>query len=89
MPYIKVVMEIDANSITELTKERIRLPIQRRGMGLCSLVDHRHSEYIGGMVQGITPLLDRKNGDKFDPAWMYIRRYYEGIYQRVLFSWYS
>ena len=37
----------------------MRLPIKFKGMGLRSLYDRRHAEYIGGMVQGIPPLLDR------------------------------
>ena len=47
--------------LSESEKERLRLPIQIKGMGFRSLQDQHHSEYIGGMVKGpLPPLLGRK-----------------------------
>ena len=37
----------------------MRLPVKYKGMGLRSLFDRRHAEFLGGMVQGIPPLLNR------------------------------
>ena len=30
---------------------------------MMSLVDRRHAEYVGGMIQGIPPLMDTKNNN--------------------------
>lgn len=51
--------QLTSSTLTEITKERMRLPITFKGMGLRSLYDRRHVEYIGGMIQGIPTLLNR------------------------------
>ena len=50
-------------SLSTFTKERIRLPINLKGLGIRDLETRGASEYIGGMVQGISLLLDRQDKD--------------------------
>jgi len=45
-------------SLSTFTKERIRLPMNLKGLGVRDLETHGASEYIGGVVQGISLLLD-------------------------------
>ena len=52
---------LDIPSLSDFTQERLRLPIRMKGLGMRSLVDRRHAEYVGGMIQGIPPLMDTKN----------------------------
>ena len=49
--------------MTAFTKARIRLPMTLKGMGIRDLVTRSSSEYIGGVVQGISSLLDRRDKD--------------------------
>ena len=49
---------IDIETVSAFTKSRISLPITMKGIGIQSLVHKRNSEFLGGMVQGITPLVD-------------------------------
>jgi hypothetical protein len=60
-----VFLATDINTIVEatsdFTKERCRLPIARKGLGIRELEDRRYAEFIGGAVQGISRLMDRKN----------------------------
>ena len=51
--------QLDSTTLSPFTVERMKLPIKCKGMGLRSLYDRRHAEYIGGMIQGIPPLLNR------------------------------
>ena len=40
------------------TLHRIQLPIYHHGLGLWSLCDCRHAEYLCDLVQGIPPLMN-------------------------------
>ena len=51
--------QLDSSTLTPFTIERMRLPVKYKGMGLRSLYYRRHAEYVGGMMQGIPPLLNR------------------------------
>ena len=54
---IHTTLYIDVDCVSNVTQERIRLPVRNKGLGLRSLRDRRHAEFIGGVIQGITPLL--------------------------------
>ena len=41
---------VDTELESDLMKERIRLPIKFKGMGMRSLFDRRHAEFMGGMM---------------------------------------
>ena len=47
--------QLDSADLDGFTKERMRLPIKCKGMGLMSPFDRRHLGFIGGMIQGIPP----------------------------------
>lgn len=46
---------------SDLAKERAALSIWLEGMGLRGAADRRFSQFIGGAVQSIIPLLTRKD----------------------------
>ena len=46
---------------SDFTKSRLALPIRFKGMGIRGAADRRFSQFIGGAVQSITPLLDRRD----------------------------
>jgi hypothetical protein len=56
---------VDPNdsSISDFTKARIRLPMNKGGLGIRDLETRAASEYIGGAVSGISQLLDRRDKD--------------------------
>ena len=58
---VMVSTQLDSSDLDDFTNERMRLPIKYKGMGLRSLFDRRHSEFIGGMIQGIPPLINRQS----------------------------
>jgi len=47
-----------------LAQAHLCLPIQYRGTGLRSLTDHQHNKYLGGLVQGISSLKDRRTEER-------------------------
>ena len=47
--------QLDTSILTNFTKERMRLPIKLKGMGLMSLYARRNTEYIKGMIKGTIP----------------------------------
>ena len=59
----KVAVEVDFDSLSNFNKERYRLPIRKQGLGVRDLSTHRNEEYIGGVHQGIIPLLDHSVGN--------------------------
>ena len=54
--------EIDLIGIetSDFTKERCQMPMRSKGLGIRELEDRRNTEFIGGAVQGISYLMDRK-----------------------------
>ena len=48
------------NNIADIAAERLRLPIRYKGCGLRELYDRRHAEYVGGLIQGVIPLIDHR-----------------------------
>ena len=50
--------QLTSTTLTPVTLERRWFLVKYKGMGLRSLYDQRHSEYVRGMVQGILPLLN-------------------------------
>jgi hypothetical protein len=55
---VKVAVDVEYDSLSDFTKERYRLPIRKQGLGIRDLATRRYDEYIGGIHQGIIPLLD-------------------------------
>ena len=53
--------QLDSSDLDDFTKERMRLPIKCKGMGLRSLFDRRHLEFIGSMIHGIPYLTNRQS----------------------------
>ena len=51
--------QLDCTTLSPFTVERMRLPVKYKGKGLRSLYDRQHAGYMGGMIQGIPPLLNR------------------------------
>ena len=43
------------------SRERVALPVRRRGMGLRGAEDRRHAQFLGGLVQSIPILVDRQD----------------------------
>ena len=60
---VKVAIDVDFDSLSVFTKESYQLPIQKQGLGIRDLTTCRHDKYIGGIHQGIIPLLDHTTGD--------------------------
>lgn len=56
---VKVFTQLDTNTLAELFKEHMILLIKCKGMGLYSLFDRCHIEFIGETIQGIPPILDK------------------------------
>eukprot|EP00956_Cyclotella_meneghiniana_P039476 scaffold172501_cov56-Cyclotella_meneghiniana.AAC.1 len=46
---------------SDFAKSRLALPIRFKGMGIRGAADRRFSQFIGGAVQSIIPLLDRRD----------------------------
>ena len=63
MQAVQLSTGLDVASLSDFIKERIHLPIRMKRFGMGSLVDRRHAEYVGGMIQGISPLMDTKNSN--------------------------
>ena len=68
--------QLDTTVLKDFTRERMRLSIKCKSMGLRSLYDRRHSEYVGGMMQGIPlssidnlNLVSSTQGDLILPRW--------------------
>ena len=40
------------------------MPMRSKALGICELEDRRNAEFIGGAVQGISYLMDRKQNDE-------------------------
>ena len=57
---VRLALDIDLDKLNPVVQERARLPIKMKGLGVRNLVDRRYSEYMGGVIQGVPPLLDRK-----------------------------
>ncbi len=57
--------QIDFSTLSPFLQKRINLPIKLGGMGVRQLKKRRWSEYIGGIMEGIVPLLDRQSEDGF------------------------
>ena len=51
-------LELNMEELLDTTMERIRLPVRFKGLGMRSLRDRRHTEFIGGITQGIPPLIN-------------------------------
>ena len=45
---IRQALDIEVDKLNPMVKERVRLPIRMKGMGVRSLEDRRYAEYIGG-----------------------------------------
>ena len=43
--------------------ERIRLPLRMKGCGLREMVDRRHGQFVGAMLQSVLPLMDRRDSN--------------------------
>lgn len=56
---IKQALHIDIRELNPKVSEREQLPIRMKGLGVRNLVDRRHREFTGGVMQGVQPLLDR------------------------------
>ena len=65
---VRLALDIDLDELNPVVQERARLPIKMKGLGVRNLVDRRYSEYMGGVIQGIPPLLDRKKEDMILPG---------------------
>jgi hypothetical protein len=59
----KVAIDVDYHNLSDFTKERYKLPIRKQGLGLRNLSSQRYEEYIGGVHQGIIPLLNHSIGE--------------------------
>ena len=53
--------KIKQEELSIFNKAQIRLPIKFEGIGIHQLIDVRWSEFIGGMMEGVIPLLDKNN----------------------------
>jgi hypothetical protein len=51
----------DINSWSKNAQEQICLPIQLQGCGLQTAEDRRYAQFMGGMIQSVLPLIDRKD----------------------------
>ena len=59
---VQMCMGINTNtSWSDIAKERARLPVRLRGLGLRGAMDRRYSQYIGGAAQSLIPLLNRQD----------------------------
>jgi len=57
--------QIDFSTLSPFIQKRINLPIKLGGMGVRQLKKLRWSEYMGGIMEGIVPLLDKQSEDGF------------------------
>ena len=57
--------QIDFSTLSPFLQKHIILPINLGGMGVRQLKKRRWSEYIGGIMGGLVPLLDRQSEDGF------------------------
>ena len=56
---INTAIGVNLNSTSPFNTERCRLPVCMKGLGVRDMNRRRHSEYIGALIQGLPPLLDR------------------------------
>ncbi|KAL9183104.1 hypothetical protein ACHAXT_004891 [Thalassiosira profunda] len=52
---------VDVGQWGEIAHERMCLPVRFRGCGLREAVDRRFGQFLGGFVQSVLPLLDRRD----------------------------
>lgn len=57
---VKIYTQLDNVRLTQFARKQMWLSIKCKGIGLWSLFDSQHAEFIVGMIQGITPLLDQR-----------------------------
>jgi hypothetical protein len=58
--------QVDYESLSDFTKERMRLPIRMKGIGIRSTEERRFSQFLGGIKDGLIPLISRKTGDNLE-----------------------
>ena len=59
---VQISMGINTNtSWSDFAKERARLPVRFKGLGLREAKERRYSQFIGGAAQSLIPLLNRKD----------------------------
>mgnify|MGYP001307855544 FL=1 len=58
--------QVDYESLSDFTKERMRLPIRMKGIGIRSTEDRRFGQFLGGIKDGLIPLISRKTGDNLE-----------------------
>ena len=49
---------ISLGNRTPFAKERMRLPVRQKGMGLRQAADRKFAKFVGGMPQGLMHILD-------------------------------
>jgi hypothetical protein len=58
---------IDFDAWTEIAKERMRLPIRFKGLGLRQAADRRYPQYIGALTQSTPQLINRSTQNNTIP----------------------
>ena len=56
-------LKFNFESFTDFTKERIRLPIKLKGLGLRNSTERRYSHYMGAIMSSIITIVGRKCSD--------------------------
>ena len=59
---------VNIDSWSDIAKERMRLPIRYKGLGLRESVDRRHAQYIGALAQSLPDLINRTDGNNVIPG---------------------
>jgi len=54
---------LKSDELSTFTKTRIHLPIRLEGLGVRKLSHVRFADFIGGVMDGITPLLPQRHDD--------------------------
>ena len=60
---LKTCTRIYIDSWTVIAKEKMRLPIKNKGCGLREVVDRRHGQFVGAMLQNMMPLINWTDDD--------------------------
>ena len=65
---IQACIGMNINLWSDIARERMRLPIRCRGLGLRESADRRYAQYIGALAQSIPDLINRTDGNNVIPG---------------------